>query len=55
MNKRTSILAQPQPLGRNTLNEIQIASLDANYDESAAITSINVTSTQIDLILLVNL
>ena len=49
MNKRTSILAQPQPLGRNTLNEIQIASLDANYDESAAITSINVTSTQIDL------
>ena len=49
MNKRTSILAQPQPLGRNTLNEIQIASLDANYDESAAITSISVTSTQVDL------
>ena len=49
MNKRTSILVQPQELGRNILNEIQIASLSANYDESAAITSISVTSTQVDL------
>ena len=49
MNKRTSILVQPQELGKNILNEIQIASLDANYDESAAITSISVTSTQVDL------
>jgi len=49
MNKRTSILVQPQELGRNILNEIQIGSLSANYDESAAITSISVTSTQIDL------
>jgi hypothetical protein len=49
MINRSSILVQPEPLGRNIDNEIQIASLSADYDESAAITSISVTATQIDL------
>ena len=49
MIKRTSILVQDDPLGRNINNEIQIASLSADYDETAAITTIAVTSTQIDL------
>jgi len=49
MINRTPILVQPEPLGRNIDNEIQIASLSADYDESGAITSIAVTATQIDL------
>ena len=49
MIKRTSILVQDDPLGRNINNEIQIASLSDDYDETSAITTIAVTATQIDL------
>ncbi len=41
-----TILTQVDPIN---INEVSIGSLSANYDDTAAITSISVTATQIDL------
>ena len=49
MINTNSILTQIDSLGRNVTNEVSIASLAANYDDTAAITSIAVTATQIAL------
>ena len=49
MINTNSILTQIDSLSRNVTNEVSIASLADHYEDIAAITSIKVTPTQIDL------